>query len=91
MQLPDTDFFPIVVYVDRMADKPFVPDVVFRTAGWISPVVLYDGAVAGVWERKNRVLRVELFVRETKRLRAGIDREVRRLGEFLGLPVDVRL
>ncbi|MEX2645025.1 MAG: winged helix DNA-binding domain-containing protein [Gaiellaceae bacterium] len=66
-------------------------DRVYRTAGWISPVVLYDGAVAGVWERKKRVLRVELFVRETKRLRAGIEREARRLEEFLEAPLELQL
>jgi hypothetical protein len=66
-------------------------DRVYRTAGWISPVVLYDGAVAGVWERKKRTLRVELFVRETKRLRAGVERETKRLGEFLGEPVELQL
>jgi hypothetical protein len=64
---------------------------VFRTAGWISPVVLYDGAVAGVWERKKNVLRVELFVRETKRLRAGIEREAKRLAEFLDAPIELQL
>jgi Winged helix DNA-binding domain len=64
---------------------------VFRTAGWISPVVLYDGAVAGVWERKKDLLRVELFVRETKRLRAGIEREAKRLAEFLGAPIELQL
>ncbi|MEX2211404.1 MAG: winged helix DNA-binding domain-containing protein [Gaiellaceae bacterium] len=68
-------------------------DRIYRVAGWISPVVLYDGAVAGVWEQKKRArrveLRVELLARDTKRLRAGIAREAKRLAEFLELPVDV--
>ncbi|MBA2385203.1 MAG: winged helix DNA-binding domain-containing protein [Actinobacteria bacterium] len=74
---------------------PGVYDRIYRTAGWISPVVLVDGAVAGVWEHKKRArrldVRVELFVRETKRLRAGIVREAKRLGEFLELPVELQL
>lgn len=37
-------------------------DAVFRQAGWISPVILVDGAIAGVWrhERKGAALAVEL-------------------------------
>ena len=68
---------------------------IYRTAGWISPVVLVDGVVAGVWEHKKRArrleVRVELFVRETKRLRAGIASRAKRLGEFLELPVELQL
>ena len=33
---------------------PDVYDRIYRTAGWISSVVLVDGAVAGVWEQKKR-------------------------------------
>ena len=33
---------------------PGVYDRIYRTAGWISSVVLVDGAVAGVWESKRR-------------------------------------
>ena len=36
------------------------PDLVYRPQGWLSPVLLVDGLMAGVWsqERKGRVLRV---------------------------------
>jgi hypothetical protein len=93
--LPNFDVYTLH-YRPREAFLPAgTYDRVYRTAGWISPVVLYDGAVAGVWEHKRRArridLRVELFVRETKRLRAGIERESRRVGEFLALPVDLQL
>ena len=79
--------------------ETFLPDGVYdriyRTAGWISSVVLADGAVAGVWEQRKRARRlevaVELFVRETKRLRTGIAREAKRLSEFLELPVELQL
>jgi hypothetical protein len=89
--LPNFDVYTLH-YRPREAFLPAgVYDRVYRTAGWISPVVLYDGAVAGVWERKKRDLRVELFVRETKRLRAGIERGTKRLAEFLGEPVELQL
>lgn len=89
--LPNFDLYTLHYRPREALVPPGTYERVFRQAGWISPVILYDGAVAGVWERKNRTLGVELFVRETRRLRAGIDREARRLGEFLGLPVEVRL
>ena len=89
--LPNFDLYTLH-YRPREAFLPAgVYDRVFRTAGWISPVVLYDGAVAGVWERKGGSLRVELFVRETKRLRSGVEREARRLGEFLGTELALQL
>ena len=89
--LPNFDVYTLH-YRPREAFLPAgTYDRVYRTAGWISPVVLYDGAVAGVWERKGRRLRVELFVRETKRLRAGIERDARRLAEFLGTELELHL
>jgi uncharacterized protein YcaQ len=93
--LPNFDVYTLH-YRPREAFLPEgVYDRVYRTAGWISPVVLYDGAVAGVWEHKKRPrkidLRVELFVRGTKRLRDGIARETRRLADFLGVPVELHL
>ena len=93
--LPNFDVYTLH-YRPREAVLPEgVYDRVYRTAGWISPVVLYDGAVAGVWESKKRPkkvdLSVELFVRGTKRLRDGIAREARRIGEFLGAPVELQL
>lgn len=87
--LPNFDLYTLHYRPREAFLPPGIYDRVFRTAGWITPVVLYDGAVAGVWERKGRTLRVELFVRETKRLRAGIEREVERLAGFLELPVEL--
>jgi uncharacterized protein YcaQ len=89
--LPNFDVYTLHYRPREEFIPPGTYDRVFRQAGWISPVVLYDGAVAGVWDRKNRVLRVELFVRETKRLRTGIEREAKRLAEFLGLAVDLKI
>lgn len=91
--LPNFDVYTLH-YRPREAFLPDgVYDRVYRTAGWISPVVLYDGAVAGVWEHRKGPRKVELsidlFVRETQRLSAGIAREARRLADFLGSPVEI--
>jgi hypothetical protein len=59
---------------------------IFRPQGWISPVLLVDGHVEGVWrhERKNGRLEVgmESFARQPPRVRAGVADEAERLATF---------
>ena len=61
---------------------------VYRPQGWISPVLLVNGRMEGVWrhERKRRrlILQLEPFGRLPKWARAQLEREARRLGDFLG-------
>ena len=69
---------------------------VYRPQGWISPVVLVDGRVAGVWshERQGRRLsvRIEPFRECPRGVRKGITDEADDLGRFLGADeVRVRL
>jgi uncharacterized protein YcaQ len=66
---------------------------VYRNQGWISPVVLIDGAVAGVWSYKIQggKLRVtiEPFAKLRPAARAQIARESQGLGAFLDLEAEV--
>jgi len=59
---------------------------VYRNQGWISPVILINGAVAGVWSYKPQgrrlLVEIELFGRLSKAERAGIEREAERLAMF---------
>lgn len=61
---------------------------VYRPQGWISPVVLVDGRMEGVWEyEKKRAgisVTVEMFAPPNGEVRAGIEAEAARLGAFLG-------
>ena len=61
---------------------------VYRPQGWLSPVLLVDGVMAGVWrhERKGRSLAVEVepFRRLPKARRAEVAAEAERLAAFLG-------
>jgi hypothetical protein len=61
---------------------------VYRPQGWISPVLLVNGRMEGVWrhERKGRrlIVEVEPFGRLPKWAQAQIEREARRLSDFLG-------
>jgi hypothetical protein len=66
---------------------------VYRNQGWISPVVLIDGAIAGVWSHKlqNRKLRVEVepFGKLSKGARSGIGREAGHLARFFGRSLEL--
>jgi hypothetical protein len=61
---------------------------VYRNQGWISPVLLVDGRMEGVWkhERKGKrlVLAIEPFGKVPKRVRSGAEAEAERLAGFLG-------
>ena len=65
---------------------------IFRPQGWISPALLVDGHVEGVWrhERKNGRLsvRIEPFTRLPPRVRKGAAEEAERLGAFFGARLD---
>lgn len=63
---------------------------VYRKAGWLTPAVLVDGRIAGVWDHRTRkgtdTLTVELFGRSAKGVREGIEAEVEDIGRFKGEP-----
>ncbi len=63
---------------------------VYKAAGWLAPVVLVDGRVAGTWsyERAARKLEVEvkLFTSSAKELRPKIEEEAHELSRFLEAP-----
>lgn len=65
---------------------------IFRPQGWISPALLVDGHVEGIWrhERKNGRLEVRIvpFARQPPRVRAGVAEEAERLAVFLGARLD---
>ena len=63
-------------------------DRIYRPQGWLSPVLLVDGVMAGVWrhERKGKRLSVEVepFGRLPKGRRAEVGAEAERLAAHLG-------
>jgi hypothetical protein len=90
------NFDPYVVALAR--ESPYLlpagcKDRVYRTAGWISPVVLVAGRMAGVWEYEKQRARIQVTVEPFAPLSATVQREIAaeadRLGAFLGAPADV--
>ena len=67
---------------------------IFRPQGWISPVVLVNGRVAGVWkhiqEKGCFLIKVEKLASLPRQIITEIQREAQDLGRFLGTPnVDI--
>ncbi len=92
--LPNFDAF-LLGHRDKNAClEPLRYKKVFKNAGWISPVVLLDGRVAGTWslERKGAglVARVAAFAPLDRAARTAVAAEAEALGAFAGLAAQVR-
>ena len=61
---------------------------VYRSAGWVSPVLLVDGRAAGVWShaKKDATLQVDVrpFARVPPHVASAVREEAEELGRFLG-------
>jgi uncharacterized protein YcaQ len=72
---------------EHLVATPHRPNV-FRPQGWITPVLLVDGRVVGVWEHArvgNRLnVNVTKFGPISRRIAAGIREEAQDLSRFLG-------
>lgn len=79
---------------DHLVDGAFYKRV-YRNQGWISPVVLLNGRVIGVWSAARRgkgsSFEVELFQKVSKATRAKIEEEATSLGAFLGADLSLAL
>jgi hypothetical protein len=67
---------------------------VYRNQGWISPVVLIDGAVAGVWSHKLQgkklLVEIEPFAKLSRTARAGIEHEADCLARYFESELDLQ-
>lgn len=94
--LPYFDPYTVAVYrhAHYLLPEQF-KDRVYRSQGWISPVVLVDGRMVGVWEYDKRrsatTVQVDMFVTLTDEVRAGIEREANRLASFLESQVQLSI
>ena len=63
-----------------------------RTSGWISPVLLVDGRIAGVWKHEIRRgtarITIEPFAPLPARARAATEKNAATIGTLLGAPVE---
>ncbi|GAB2947145.1 winged helix DNA-binding domain-containing protein [Micromonospora polyrhachis] len=64
---------------------------VSRAAGWISPVVVHRGRVAGTWDVEDGALDVALFAESGPVPTDGIEAEVARLGAYAGTELQMTI
>lgn len=61
---------------------------IYRLQGWVSPVLLVDGRMVGVWKYEQKgqaiIVEVEPFGKLSRWVKPGIDEEAERLATFLG-------
>jgi hypothetical protein len=67
---------------------------IFRPQGWISPVLLVDGRIDGIWsyQRNGRRLAVRIrpFVGLSRRVRSAVEFEAQRLAKFLDAELELK-
>ena len=79
-------FDPYVVAAPRKADAVLAAAHrarVYRPQGWLSPVLLVDGVIRGVWKREKDAIALEPFGRLAAAERAAATEEAERLGAAL--------
>jgi len=89
--LPSFDVF-LLSHRDK---SPFVDAAyykrVYRKAGWLSPVVLVDGRIAGVWSHQRRghklQLTIEFFEGSSRSLCEAVEANAADLGRFLSASI----
>jgi hypothetical protein len=92
--LPGFDAYVIgaLPHIEHLLPGPLKAKI-SRTSGWISPVVLISGRMAGIWRHEKRgrrvLVRIEPFVVLSAASKEAIQVEAERLGAFLGASVDV--
>lgn len=82
-------YFDVYMLAHRFKEhflKPQFYKRVYRNQGWISPVVLINGEIAGIWgykrSRKALEIEVELFARVARNVRAQIAERAEELAEL---------
>lgn len=85
--LPSFDPY-MLGHVDKnhLVDSPHYKRV-YRNAGWISPVVLLNGRVIGIWSNSRRGNRLSLEIQPFENFSKGVHRKIQEeaasLGDFL--------
>jgi hypothetical protein len=67
---------------------------IFRPQGWISPVLLVDGRIDGVWSYQRNgprlAVRIGPFVRLTRRVQSAVEVEAERLAKFFNAQLELK-
>ena len=92
--LPAFDQYVIAAtrHAANLLPGPF-KERVYRAQGWLSPVILVEGRMDGVWRHERKgdrlVVEVEPFADLSPAARHGVEEEAERLAGFLGGSLDL--
>lgn len=94
--LPAFDQYVLAASRDaaNLLPGPF-KDRVYRPQGWLSPVLLVDGRMDGVWRHERKggrlLVRIEPFLDPPAWARQGAEEEAERLAVFMGRRLELSL
>lgn len=81
-------------HAERLLPAGLKRSSVYRPQGWISPVLLVNGRMQGVWRHEIKGSRVEVAIEPFGKLPAWVRRaagqEAERLAKFLGLTLSIQ-
>jgi hypothetical protein len=87
--LPAFDHYVVAAPRDREAVLPeALKSRVYRSQGWLSPVLLVDGRMEGLWRHERKggrlIVEIEPFAEQPEWVRRATEEEAERLTRFLG-------
>ena len=87
--LPAFDHYVVAAPRDREAVLPeALKSRVYRSQGWLSPVLLVDGRMEGLWRHNRKggrlIVEIEPFATQPEWVRREAEEEAERLARFLG-------
>jgi uncharacterized protein YcaQ len=89
-------FDPYVIGSTRQTTKLMTGDFkarVHRPQGWVSPVVLVDGAIVGVWRHEKKgsrlIVEVDPFAKLPRWATKAVEREAEQLASFTATTLDL--
>ncbi len=93
--LPAFDHYVVAAPRDREAVLPeALKSRVYRAQGWLSPVLLVDGRMEGLWRHERKgdrlIVEIEPFAEQPEWVRRATEEEGERLARFLGGELEFR-
>lgn len=87
--LPAFDHYTVAAPRDQEAVLPqTLKKRVYRPQGWLSPVLVVDGRMEGIWKHESKgerlVVEIEPFSEQPEWVRRATEEEAERLARFLG-------
>jgi hypothetical protein len=87
--LPAFDHCVVAAPRDREAVLPeALKSRVYRPQGWLSPVLLVDGRMEGIWRHERKrdrlIVEIEPFAEQPEWVRRATEEEAEQLARFLG-------